>query len=99
MSTVEIFDERVSELAEAPWYDDRTGRVVWVDIIGRRMLWRDMASGETGQTSTSDEVSAAVPRANGGLVMLLATGPVLADADGAMTPLGRYDDPEPGVAV
>lgn len=96
---MEIFDERVSDLAEAPWYDERTGRVGWVDIIGRRVLWRDLASGETGLTPTSDEVSAAVPRAGGGLVLLLATGPVLADPDGTLTPLSPYDDPEPGVAV
>jgi len=99
MSTVEIFDQRVSELAEAPWYDERTGRVVWVDIIGRRVLWRDMASGETGDTPTSDEVSAVVPRAGGGLVLLLATGPVLADGDDTMTTIDPYDDPERGVAV
>lgn len=96
---MEIFDDRVCDLAEAPWYDERTGRVGWVDIIGRRVLWRDLTSGETGQTSTSDEVSAAVPRANGGLVLLFATGPVLADPDGTLTPLDPYDDPEPGVGV
>lgn len=96
---MEIFDERVSDLAEAPWYDERTGRVGWVDIIGQRVLWRNLTSGETGETSASDEVSAAVPRAGGGLVLLLATGPVLADADGTLTPLDPYDDPERGVAL
>jgi Gluconolactonase len=99
MSTVEIFDERVSELAEAPWYDERTGRVGWVDIMGRRVLWRDLASGEVGEMATAEEVSAAVPRAGGGLVLLLASGPVLADPDGTLTRLEPYDDPEPGVAV
>jgi sugar lactone lactonase YvrE len=99
MSTVEIFDERVSELAEAPWYDERTGRVWWVDIVGRRVLWRDVASGESGEMPTAEEVSAAVPRAGGGLVLLLASRLVLADADGTLTPLEPYDDPEPGVAV
>jgi len=96
---VEIFDERVSELAEAPWYDERTGRVWWVDIVGRRVLWRDVASGESGEMPTAEEVSAAVPRAGGGLVLLLASRLVLADADGTLTPLEPYDDPEPGVAV
>jgi sugar lactone lactonase YvrE len=99
MSTVEIFDERASDLAEAPWYDERTGRVGWVDIIGRRVLWRDLSTGETGEASAPDEVSAAVPRAGGGLVLLLATGPVLAEPDGTLTPLDPYDDPERGVAL
>lgn len=96
---MQIFDDRVCELAESPWYDERTGRVVWVDIVGRRVLWRDPATGDTGEDPTSDEVSAAVPRAGGGLVLLLAGGPVLADADGTLTPLEPYDDPEPGIAV
>jgi sugar lactone lactonase YvrE len=100
MSTVEIFDERASGLAEAPWYDERTGRVGWVDIVGQRVLWRDLASGETGEMSTSEEVSAAVPRVGGGLVLVLASsGPVLADPDGTLTPLDPYDDPAPGVTV
>jgi sugar lactone lactonase YvrE len=96
---MEIFDERVCDLAEAPWYDERSGRVGWVDILGARVLWRDLATGETGQLSTPGEVGAAVPRAGGGLVLVLATGPVLADEDGTLTPLPSYDDPEPGVAV
>jgi sugar lactone lactonase YvrE len=96
---VELFDERVCDLAEAPWYDERTGRAGWVDIIGRRVLWRDLDSGETGEFSTDSEVGAAVPRAEGGLVLVLAAGPVLADPDGTLTPLDPYDDPEPGVSV
>jgi sugar lactone lactonase YvrE len=97
---VEIFDNRACGLAEGPYYDERTGRVGWVDITGRRALWRDIATGETGQVSLPDEVSAAVPRANGGLVLVLAaSGPVLVDPDGAMHPTEPYDDPQPGVAV
>jgi sugar lactone lactonase YvrE len=96
---VQIFDERVSALAEAPWYDERTGRVVWVDIIGALVRWRDIRTGGTGEMATPGEVSAALPRASGGLVLLLATGPVLVDDDGTLTYLESYDDPEPGVAV
>lgn len=96
---MEIFDGRVCDLAEAPWFDERTGRVGWVDIIGRRVLSRDLATGETDEFSTAEDVGAAVPRAGGGLVLLLASGPVLAGEDGTLTPLASYDDPEPGVAV
>lgn len=96
---MEVFDDRVCDLAEAPWYDEQTGRVGWVDITGRRVLWRDIATGATGHRETPDEVSAAVPRAGGGSVLLLATGPVLADGDGQLTPLDPYDDPEPGKGV
>jgi sugar lactone lactonase YvrE len=95
---MEILDDRVCELAEAPWFDERTGRIGWVDILGRRVLWRDPATGETGEQSTEEEVSAAVPRADGGLVLLLASGPVLADPDGTLTALDPYEAGA-GVAV
>ncbi len=96
---MEIFDGRVCDLAEAPWYDEHTGRVGWVDIIGRRVLSRELSTGATDEFATPQEVSAAVPRANGGSVLLLASGPVLVEPDGTRTPIASYDDPEPGVAV
>jgi sugar lactone lactonase YvrE len=96
---MEVFDDRVCDLAEAPWYDEQAGRVGWVDIMGRRVLWRNLASGETGQLETSDEVSAAVPRVGGGQVLLLATGPALVEPDGRLNELAPYDDPGRGVTV
>jgi sugar lactone lactonase YvrE len=97
MSIVEIFDDRACELTEAPMFDDRTGRVHWVDITGGRVLWRDPQSGETGAIDASgaagspamQEVSAVIPRTNGGLALLLASGPVLLDPDGTVHPLDR----------
>ncbi len=38
--TIEIFDRRSCMLGEGPHFDDRTGRAVWVDILGCRVLWR-----------------------------------------------------------
>src|SRR5581483_3243740 len=38
VSEVEIFDSRRCELGEGPHYDERTGRVWWVDILGCRVL-------------------------------------------------------------
>lgn len=96
---MDIFDDRVCKLGEGPYYDDRTGRAGWVDVVGRRVLWRDVESGDTGEIPAPSEVSAAVPRTNGGLVLLLAEGPVLADPDGTLHVLDPYDDPEPGVLV
>jgi sugar lactone lactonase YvrE len=96
---MDLFDGRACKLGEGPYYDDRTGRAGWVDVFGRRVLWRDVESGETGEIPTPSEVSAAVPRTNGGLALLLAEGPALADPDGTLHVLDPYDDPEPGVLV
>jgi sugar lactone lactonase YvrE len=96
---MDIFDARACQLGAGPYFDDRTGRAGWVDVAGRRVLWRDVESGEVGEIPTPAEVSAAVPRTNGGLVLLLAEGPALADPDGTLHVLDPYDDPEPGVLV
>lgn len=89
---VEIFDDRICRLGEGPWYDERAGRVGWVDILGRSVLWRDLASGRTGALETSTHVGAAVPRAGGGLVLCLRDGPALLDPDGGIEPLGTFAD-------
>jgi sugar lactone lactonase YvrE len=96
---MDIFDDRPCKLGEGPYYDDRTGRAGWVDVVGRRVLWRELESGLTGEIPAPSEVSAVVPRTNGGLVLLLAEGPALADPDGTLHVLDPYDDPEPGVLV
>lgn len=96
---MDIFDDRPCQLGEGPYYDDRTGRAGWVDVVGRRVLWRELESGQTGEIPAPSEVSAVIPRTNGGLVLLLAEGPALADPDGTLHVLDPYDDPEPGVLV
>jgi sugar lactone lactonase YvrE len=78
MADVTVFDGRVCELGEGPFYDELTGRVVWVDILGRRVLWRDGA--QEGELRVTGHVGAAVPRRDGGLVLCLPDGPVLVDA-------------------
>ena len=97
---MDIFDDRVCGLGEGPYYDDRTGRAGWVDVRHRKVLWRDVASGETGEIPVEAEVSAVVPRGNGGFVLVQAEGPALADPSlGDPSPGYPYDDPAPGVDV
>jgi sugar lactone lactonase YvrE len=91
-SVVEVFDDRRCRLAEGPWYDERTDRIGWVDILGRAVRWRELASGEPGEMTTPTHVGAAVPRENGGLVLCLRDGPALLDPDGALLTLGTFDD-------
>jgi sugar lactone lactonase YvrE len=95
---LEVFDSRVCVLGEGPSYDDLTGRAAWVDIVGRRLLWRTVATGgvgpddvgETGELGVPGDLGAAVPRLDGGYVLCLPEGPVLADAGGDLHPLGTF---------
>ncbi len=93
MSDVEVFDSRRCEFGEGPHYDEHTGRVWWVDILGCRVLWRTPSAGESGWLSTPGHVGAAVPTSSGRLVVCLPDGPTLLDpVDGRMRPLARYPD-------
>jgi sugar lactone lactonase YvrE len=102
VGAVEIFDRRTCQLGEGPYYEDRTGRVGWVDILGRAVLWHELATGRTGALGTAAHVGAAVPRAGGGLVLCLPEGPMLLDEDGDRRHLGTFaeadvaagDDPD-----
>jgi sugar lactone lactonase YvrE len=90
MTGTTVFDRRVCELGEGPFYDERTGRFVWVDILGRRVLWRDGA--REGEFRVGGHVGAAVPRRDGGLVLCLPDGPVLVSDDqpDRPVPLGSF---------
>ena len=77
MSTVEIFDDRRCRLGEGPCYDERTGRVWWVDILGRRLLWRTFATDEAGELHLPEHVGAVVPDRSDGLIVCLPAGPAL----------------------
>lgn len=87
---MEVFDNRICQLGEGPYYDERTDRVGWVDILGRAVLWRDLGTGQTGALATAGDVGAAVPREGGGLVLCLPAGPVLLDPDGGRRHLATF---------
>jgi sugar lactone lactonase YvrE len=90
VADVAVFDDRVCQLGEGPYYDERSDRAGWVDIIGRAVRWRELSSGVTGELPVGADVGAAVPRAAGGLVLCLPDGPALLDPDGSIRPLGGY---------
>ncbi len=63
-----------AQLGEGPVWDVRTGRLVWIDILGRAVHETDP---ETGRTSTIEvplDVGAVVPRAAGGFLAALEDG-------------------------
>jgi sugar lactone lactonase YvrE len=85
---VDVFDERRCRLGESPYYDQRSGRSYWVDILGARLLWRD-EDGAAGELPTGAHVGAAVPTDDDQVVLCLPAGPVLVSTDGVhIRPLG-----------
>jgi sugar lactone lactonase YvrE len=69
-------------LGEGPTWDQRSGRLLWVDILACRVHRFDPAAGRDEELPTSQHVGAAKPRAGGGLVVNLRDGVGLYDADG-----------------
>jgi sugar lactone lactonase YvrE len=88
---MEVFDDRVAALGEGPFYDERTGQAGWVDVLGHRILLRDVRTGEVDELRAPDAVSAAIPRAGGGLVVLLPDGPALREPAGELGPAIPYE--------
>jgi sugar lactone lactonase YvrE len=63
-----------AELGEGPIWDARSGRIAWVDILGRRIHLTDSATGATESIETPLHVGAIAPRAKGGFVAALQDG-------------------------
>ncbi len=76
-----VFDDRVCKLGEGPSYDASRNRAVWVDIIGARVLWRDLSDGTVGECSVPGHVGAAVPRSDGRYEVMLPDQVAILDLD------------------
>ncbi|MCZ4604873.1 SMP-30/gluconolactonase/LRE family protein [Streptomyces sp. Lzd4kr] len=83
-----------AELAEGPTWDARTGRLLWIDILGARIHTYDPVSGRRSVRTTPQHVGAVKPRAGGGLVLNLRDGVGLLDADDSFRWL--HHEPVPG---
>jgi sugar lactone lactonase YvrE len=95
----EVWDARRCVLGEGPVV--RGSEVFWVDILGKRVLSRNIESEQITEFDTHDHVSFVLPRAGGELMLGIADGPYLRNVDGALHRLpGRveadgHDDPNP----
>jgi sugar lactone lactonase YvrE len=83
-------------LGEGPWWDDRTGELVRVDIRARAVRRWDPASGAQSELLLPDEVSMALPRAGGGLVVGQVDRVCLLEPGGELRELAAIeaDNPE-----
>ncbi|HEY8239065.1 MAG TPA: SMP-30/gluconolactonase/LRE family protein [Candidatus Limnocylindrales bacterium] len=62
------------ELGEGPVWDARSGRIVWIDIPGRRVHLHDPTTGATESMATPLDIGAIVPRRAGGFMAALQDG-------------------------
>ncbi|MFE1441530.1 SMP-30/gluconolactonase/LRE family protein [Streptomyces sp. NPDC058739] len=94
MSGCEIAVRAAAELGEGPTWDAAAGRLLWVDILGRRVHTYDPLTGVRTVRRTEQHVGAAKPRTGGGLVLNLRDGVGLLDPDDSFRWLHR--EPVPG---
>ncbi|GAB2750997.1 SMP-30/gluconolactonase/LRE family protein [Streptomyces bullii] len=83
-----------ADLGEGPTWDAKTGRLLWIDILGARIHTYDPVTGRRTVRRTDQHVGAVKPRSNGGLVLNLRDGIGLLDPDGTFRWLHR--EPVPG---
>ena len=71
---VEVVVAAECELGEGPVWDVRSGRIAWVDTLGRQVYLHDPTTGATESIATLLDVGAIVPRLAGGFMAALQDG-------------------------
>ena len=72
--TADVVVRANAELGEGPVWDTRSGRIAWIDILGRRIHLTDPRTGETKSIEVPSPVGSIAPRARGGFVAALEDG-------------------------
>ena len=81
-TSVEVFADLHADVGEAPHWDDRTGTLLFVDLTGGAVFRYDQSGARLGSFSVGQEVGAAVPRRDGGLVLAVRDGIAVASDTG-----------------
>jgi sugar lactone lactonase YvrE len=68
-ASVEVFADLRADVGEAPHWDEQTKTLLFVDLTGGAVFRYDQSGVELGSFSVGQEVGAAVPRREGGLVL------------------------------
>jgi len=71
---VEVFDSRECLVGEGPVWDQEHRRVVWVDVLGSRILWRNFDGSGIGVISTPSHVGAVLPTSDQRWIVCLRDG-------------------------
>jgi sugar lactone lactonase YvrE len=92
----ELVGDMRADLGEGPVWETRAGRLIWVDIPGRRLLTTDPATGATGHVTLPSAVGVVVPRERGGYVAALEDGFWTLDEAGRAERLAAVEADDPG---
>jgi sugar lactone lactonase YvrE len=92
----EVLVDVSATLGEGPLWEARSGRLVWVDILGKRILSTDPATGATEQRGTPSAVGIAVLREQGGYVAALEDGFWSVTPDGRFERIAAVEADDPG---
>ncbi len=91
LGTGALFDDRQNQLGEGPVWDDKSGRVYWVDILAPAIRWRSLTTGESGELDMETHVGAILPTSESDWIACLADGVYRLDmASGETTLLASY---------
>ena len=72
-----VWDTRKCHVGEGPVATGINNNLIyWVDILNKKVLWRDLESDAFGEIVTPEHVSFVLPRVNGGLILGTALGPI-----------------------
>ncbi|TBL72686.1 SMP-30/gluconolactonase/LRE family protein [Paenibacillus thalictri] len=74
MESVELVVDAKATLGEGPCWDEQAGKLLWVDIVEKRVHIHDPASGSNRVIQLDQEIGAVVPRTGGGLMVVLRNG-------------------------
>jgi sugar lactone lactonase YvrE len=94
---VDVLARLGGALLEGPAWDAANGRVLVVDIEGRRRHAVDWASGRATSHDTAETTTAWIPRAAGGTVLAGRRGVWMADEDGEGTLAVEIESDRPSV--
>ncbi len=93
---VEVFDERICILGESPVaFGANNSDVSWVDILGSKVLTRNLVTGAVSEFATEENVGFALRRENGGYLLGTNSGPVLRDPDKSVRRLFSLQEIDP----
>jgi sugar lactone lactonase YvrE len=88
-----VFDERRNILGEGPTASGPSNELItWVDVYGRKVRSRHIATGAVMEYATSEDVAFAIPRKYGGEIIGTTNGPLLRDVDGTLHKLPTRED-------
>jgi sugar lactone lactonase YvrE len=98
-TSVELVVDARAETGEGPVWDDRTGTLYWVDILGSVVHVTDPISATDRTIAVGQPIGAVALRERGGLVLALRDGVALLDEDGGTPRMAARLPARPGIRM